>query len=279
MKKHFSTILLILVFLVGLSVMLYPTVSDAVNRAHQTRAVVDYERSVQEMDEKDYSQWFSGAERYNAALSADPEALYCPEELPDYASILDVTGTGIIGYISIPKINVSLPIYHGTEEAVLQVGVGHLEGSSFPIGGPSTHAVLSAHRGLPSARLFTDLDKLEEGDTFEVTVLDRVLTYEVDAISIVLPQEAEGLLVQEGQDLVTLMTCTPYGINSHRLLVRGRRVEGNQRIHAVTVTSEAVKLDPLVIAPVLAAPMLLALLGWLLLTPGKSKKKKGGKTP
>lgn len=279
MKKQFSTILLVLVFLVGLSVMLYPTVSDAVNRAHQSRAVVDYERSVQEMDEKDYSTWFFGAEHYNAALSADPEALYRPEELPDYAGILDVTGTGIIGYISIPKINVSLPIYHGTEESVLQIGVGHLEGSSFPIGGPSTHAVLSAHRGLPSARLFTDLDKLEEGDTFEVTVLDRVLTYEVDNISIVLPQEAEGLLVQEGQDLVTLMTCTPYGINSHRLLVRGRRVEGNQRIHAVTVTSEAVKLDPLVFAPILAAPMLLALLGWLLLTPGKSKKKKGGKHP
>lgn len=278
MKKHFSTILLVLVFLVGLGVMLYPTVSDAVNRAHQTRAVVDYQSSVEKMSQQDFSQWFRKAEDYNEALAREPEKLYRPEELPDYMGTLDVTGTGIMGYLSIPKINVSLPIYHGTEEAVLQVGVGHLEGSSFPIGGESTHAVLSAHRGLPSSRLFTDLDQLEEGDTFEVTVLDRVMIYEIDHISIVLPQEAEGLLVKEGEDLVTLMTCTPYGINSHRLLVRGRRIEGNERIHAVTVTSEAVKLDPVVIAPILAAPLLLALLAWLLLTPGKSKKKKGGES-
>ena len=278
MKKHFSTILLVLVFLVGLGVMLYPTVSDAVNRAHQTRAVMDYTSSVEKMSQQDFSDWFQKAEAYNEALAEDPEALYLPESLPDYGSTLDVTGTGIMGYLSIPKINVSLPIYHGTEESVLQIGVGHLEGSSFPIGGESTHAVLSAHRGLPSSRLFTDLDQLKEGDTFEVTVLDRVLTYEIDNISIVLPQEAEGLLVKEGEDLVTLMTCTPYGINSHRLLVRGRRIDGIERIHAVTVTSEAVKLDPVVIAPVLAAPLLLALLAWLLLTPGKSKKKKGGET-
>ncbi len=276
MKKHVSTILLVLVFLVGLGVMLYPTVSDAVNRAHQTRAVESYSNSVAQMS--DFSTWFEKAEVYNKALAQDPEAFYLPDSLPDYAGTLDVTGTGIMGYLSIPKINVSLPIYHGTEEAVLQVGVGHLEGSSFPIGGESTHAVLSAHRGLPSSRLFTDLDQLEVGDIFEVTVLDRVLTYEIDNISIVLPQDAEGLLVKEGEDLVTLMTCTPYGVNSHRLLVRGRRIEGSQRIHAVTVTSEAVKLDPVVIAPILAAPLLLALLLWLLLTPGKSKKKKGGQT-
>ena len=278
MKKHFSTILLVLVFLVGLGVMLYPTVSDAVNRAHQTRAVESYSDSVAQMSEQDFSTWFEKAEVYNKALAQDPEALYLPESLPDYEGTLDVTGTGIMGYLSIPKINVSLPIYHGTDEAVLQIGVGHLEGSSFPIGGESTHAVLSAHRGLPSSRLFTDLDQLEEGDIFEVTVLDRVLIYEIDNISIVLPQEAEGLLVKEGEDLITLMTCTPYGINSHRLLVRGRRIEGSERIHAVTVTSEAVKLDPVVIAPILAAPLLLALLAWLLLTPGKSKKKKGGET-
>lgn len=278
MKKHFSTILLVLVFLVGMGVMLYPTVSDAVNRAHQTRAVESYSDSVAQMSEQDFSTWFEKAEVYNKALAQDPEALYLPESLPDYEGTLDVTGTGIMGYLSIPKINVSLPVYHGTDEAVLQIGVGHLEGSSFPIGGENTHAVLSAHRGLPSSRLFTDLDQLEEGDIFEVTVLDRVLTYEIDNISIVLPQEAEGLLVKEGEDLITLMTCTPYGINSHRLLVRGRRIEGGERVHAVTVTSEAVKLDPVVIAPILAAPLLLALLLWLLLTPGKSKKKKGGKT-
>ena len=278
MKKHFSTILLVLVFLVGLGVMLYPTLSDAVNRAHQTRAVESYSNSVAKMSEQDFSTWFEKAEVYNEALAQDPGAFYLPDSLPDYTGTLDVTGTGIMGYLSIPKINVSLPVYHGTNESVLQIGVGHLEGSSFPIGGESTHAVLSAHRGLPSSRLFTDLDQLEEGDTFEVTVLDRVLTYEIDNISIVLPQDAEGLLVKEGEDLVTLMTCTPYGINSHRLLVRGRRIEGDERIHAVTVTSEAVKLDPVVIAPILAAPLLLVLFGWLLLTPGKSKKKKVGET-
>ena len=277
MKKHFSTVLLVLVFLVGLGVMLYPTVSDAVNRAHQTRAVSDYTNRIEEMSQQDFSAWFRKAEAYNEALAQDPEALYLPESLPDYWGTLDVTGTGIMGYLSIPKINVSLPVYHGTEEAVLQIGVGHLEGSSFPIGGNSTHAVLSAHRGLPSSRLFTDLDQLEKGDIFEITVLDRVLTYEIDDISIVLPQDAEGLLVKEGEDLVTLMTCTPYGINSHRLLFRGRRIESGERIHALTVTSEAVKLDPVVIAPILAAPLLLALLLWLLLTPGKFKKK-GGET-
>lgn len=273
MKKRFSTILLVLVFLVGLSVMLYPTVSDAVNRAHQTRAVVDYEHSVASAD-TDYTALFAAAESYNAALAQQPDLLYRPKELSDYENILNVTPLGIMGYLSIPKINVSLPIYHGTEDTVLQVGVGHLEGSSFPIGGKSTHAVLSAHRGLPSAKLFTDLDKLEPGDTFEVTVLNRVLTYEVDNISIVLPQEAEGLLVQPGKDYLTLMTCTPYGINSHRLLVRGRRIENGERLHKVNVVSEAVKVDPLLIAPILAAPLLLVLLIWLI-WPGKQKKKGG----
>ena len=225
MKKNLSTFLLILVFLVGLSVMLYPTVSDAVNRAHQTRAVVDYEHSVQGMEEKDYTAWFQKAEEYNALLASDPEALYRPETLPDYASTLDVTGTGIMGYLSIPRLNVSLPIYHGTGESVLQIAVGHLEGSSFPIGGQSTHAVLSAHRGLPSARLFTDLDQMEEGDTFILNILGHKLAYEVDQIKVVLPEEMSDLEIQEGKDLCTLVTCTPYGINTHRLLVRGHRTK------------------------------------------------------
>ena len=275
MKKNLSTFLLILVFLVGLSVMLYPTVSDAVNRAHQTRAVVDYEHSVQGMEEKDYTAWFQKAEEYNALLASDPEALYRPETLPDYASTLDVTGTGIMGYLSIPRLNVSLPIYHGTGESVLQIAVGHLEGSSFPIGGQSTHAVLSAHRGLPSAKLFTDLDKLEPGDTFEVTVLNRVLTYEVDNISIVLPQEAEGLLVQPGKDYLTLMTCTPYGINTHRLLVRGRRIETPDQYKYLRVTAEALKIEPIIVAPIMALPMLLILLIGMLISTRKPKKTRG----
>lgn len=168
-----------------------------------------------------------------------------------------------MGYITIDKINVQLPIYHGTSDSVLQVGVGHLEGTSLPVGGASTHCVLSAHRGLPSAVLFTNLDRLEAGDTFTVTVLDRLLTYEVDQISIVLPEQVQDLLITDGQDYMTLMTCTPYGINTHRLLVRGRRVENAAEKH-INVTPDATRIDPMLVAPVVALPILLLLLTVLL---------------
>ena len=271
MKKNLSTIILVLVFFVGLSVLLYPSVSNFVNERTQTRAVASYDKSVAEMGETDYTAYFEAADEYNKALEEKPSAFYEPEEIPDYDTILDVTGTGIMGYVSIGKIGVKLPIYHGTAEGVLQEAAGHLQGTSFPVGGESTHAVLSAHRGLPSAKLFTDLDKIEVGDTFTINILDRVLTYEVDDISIVLPDEVDKLQIEPGQDYVTLMTCTPYGINTHRLLVRGHRVD-TVETKVIHVTAEAFRVEPIMVAPVLAAPLLLILLIWLLFFPEKKSK-------
>ena len=240
MKKNKSTIILILVFFVGLSVMLYPTISDYVNQLHQTRAVANYAADVDKLSDADYTAYFEAADAFNAQIAADPDALYFPDRFPSYESTLDVTGTGIMGYITIEKIGVELPIYHGTSDAVLQVAAGHLEGTSLPVGGASTHAVISAHRGLPSAKLFTNLDQLEVGDTFTITVLDRVLTYEVDNISIILPTETDSLKVVDGKDYVTLMTCTPYGINTHRLIVQAKRVAYNGEDDAPTQPVQAV---------------------------------------
>ena len=237
MKKNRSTIILILIFLVGLSVMLYPTVSDYVNQRHQSRALASYDETVNEMSDADYTAYFEAADAYNQRLAATPNSFFTPEQVSGYDETLDVSGTGIMGYITIPRIGVELPVYHGTSDGVLQVAAGHLEGSSLPVGGAGTHAVISAHRGLPSAKLFTNLDELEAGDTFTITVLDRVLTYEVDRISIVLPTETDLLQPVEGQDYVTLMTCTPYGINTHRLLVRGHRVNTRESQKHVRVTA------------------------------------------
>ena len=275
MKKNKSTITLILVFFVGLSVMLYPTISDYVNQLHQTRAVANYAADVDKLSDADYTAYFEAADAFNAQIAADPDALYFPDRFPSYESTLDVTGTGIMGYITIEKIGVELPIYHGTSDAVLQVAAGHLEGTSLPVGGASTHAVISAHRGLPSAKLFTNLDQLEVGDTFTITVLDRTLTYEVDNISIVLPTETDSLKVSEGKDYVTLMTCTPYGINTHRLLVRGRRITTPDKLKHIRVTSDAIKIEPILTAPIMALPLLLVLLFWLLFAPRKRSSAKG----
>lgn len=275
MKKNLSTIILVLVFFVGLSVLLYPSVSNFVNERTQTRAVASYDKSVAEMGETDYTAYFEAADEYNKALAEKPSAFYAPEEITGYDTILDVTGTGIMGYIAVEKIHVKLPIYHGTSAGVLQEAVGHLEGTSFPVGGGGTHAVLSAHRGLPSAKLFSDLDKVEVGDTFTVNILDRVLTYEVDDISIVLPNETEKLQIEPGKDYVTLMTCTPYGINTHRLLVRGHRIE-TAETKVIHVTAEAFLIEPIMTAPVIAAPFLLLLLIWMIFCPGK-KSKRGDK--
>lgn len=280
MKKNKSTIILIFVFFVGLSVMLYPTISDYVNQLHQTRAVANYAADVDKLSDADYTAYFEAADAFNAQIAADPDALYFPDRFPSYESTLDVTGTGIMGYITIEKIGVELPIYHGTSDAVLQVAAGHLEGTSLPVGGASTHAVISAHRGLPSAKLFTNLDQLEVGDTFTITVLDRTFTYEVDNISIVLPTETDSLKVVDGKDYVTLMTCTPYGINTHRLLVRGRRITTPDKLKHIRVTSDAIKIEPLLTAPIMALPLLLVLLFWLLFAPSKrsSAKDKTHKT-
>ena len=270
MKKNRSTIILILIFLVGLSVMLYPTVSDYVNQRHQSRALASYDETVNEMSDADYTAYFEAADAYNQRLAATPNSFFTPEQVSGYD---ETSSTGIMGYNTIPRIGVELPVYHGTSDGVLQVAAGHLEGSSLPVGGAGTHAVISAHRGLPSAKLFTNLDELEAGDTFTITVLDRVLTYEVDRISIVLPTETDLLQPVEGQDYVTLMTCTPYGIKTHRLLVRGHRVNTRESQKHVRVTADATRIDPIITAPVIALPMLAVLLIWLLVTKKRMENK------
>ena len=276
MKKHLSTIALILVLLAGVSLLLYPTVSDYWNARHASKAVADYTQNVQALDQDAYDELLAAAEDYNRSLLTRENGFFLTEEQQaQYESLLDISGTGIMGYIEIPSINVSLPIYHGTSDGVLQVAAGHLEGTSLPVGGESTHAVISAHRGLPSAKLFTHLDRLEVGDTFTITVLDRELTYEVDKISIVLPTEVDELKVVDGKDYVTLMTCTPYGINTHRLLVRGRRVETPDQYKHLRVTAEALKIEPIIVAPIMALPMLLILLIGMLISTRKPKKTRG----
>ena len=260
-KKDFSTIALIVVFFVGVSVLLYPTVSDYWNSLHQSQAIATYADSVENMDEQDYEKLWDAAVSYNQKLFQSGHGLGLKdEEKEEYNELLDVSGTGIMSYVEIPKIKCSLPIYHGTDEGVLQIAVGHIEGSSLPVGGLNTHCVLSGHRGLPSAKLFSNLDKLEEGDIFMIRTLDQTLTYEVDQIRIVLPDEVEDLKVEEGKDLCTLVTCTPYGINTHRLLVRGYRVANQEEAEAVRVTADAMLVDNRIVAMCIAVPVLVLLL-------------------
>ena len=277
MKKHLSTLLLVAVFLLGVCILLYPTASDYWNSLHQTRAIGAYEDALAGMTRRDYDAAFQQAEDYNRALAALDAPMSEYQSLSDagmdYEEILNINGVGIMGYIEIPAINVSLPIYHGTDDNVLQIAAGHISWTSLPVGGESSHCVLSGHRGLPSAKLFTNLDQLVEGDTFTIRVLDEVLTYEVDQILIVEPEDVSALEIIPGRDLCTLVTCTPYGINTHRLLVRGTRIENEPQAQTVRVTSDAVQIEPLLVAPVLAAPVLLILL-LVLLLPGKQKRKK-----
>ena len=272
MRKHLSTIVLVILLLIGLSLLLYPTVSDYWNSFHQTRAIATYAENVAALDNASYDAIWDAARQYNRNLLNRSNSFRLSEEQKaEYESLLDISGQGVMGYIEIPKIDVSLPIYHGTEDPVLQVAVGHLEWTSLPVGGESTHCVLSGHRGLPSAKLFTNLDKLREGDTFLLRVLDEILTYEVDQILIVEPQDTAALEIVEGQDYCTLVTCTPYGINTHRLLVRGHRTDNIEEVKTVRVTADAVQLEPMLVAPVVAIPMLLILL-ILLLLPRRRKK-------
>ena len=260
-KKDFSTIALIVVFFVGVSVLLYPTVSDYWNSLHQSQAITTYADSVENMDEQDYEKLWDAAVSYDQKLFQSGHGLGLKdEEKEEYNELLDVSGTGIMSYIEIPKIKCSLPVYHGTDEGVLQIAVGHIEGSSLPVGGLNTHCVLSGHRGLPSAKLFSNLDKLEEGDIFMIRTLDQTLTYEVDQIRIVLPDEVEDLKIEEGKDLCTLVTCTPYGINTHRLLVRGHRVANQEEAEAVRVTADAMLVDNRIVAMCIAVPVLVLLL-------------------
>jgi len=273
MKKHLSTLILILVFLTGLSLLLYPTVSDYWNSLHQSRAIAEYAGQVAELDNGRYEQLWADARSYNVGLiqKADRYEM-SDEEQEEYESLLDVSGSGIIGYIEIPLIGCSLPIYHGTDESVLQIAVGHIAGTSLPVGGAGTHSVLSGHRGLPSARLFTDLDQLNMGDNFILRILDETLTYEVDQILIVEPHEMDALEIVPGKDYCTLVTCTPYGINSHRLLVRGHRTENQEDALTVRVTADAMQIEPVIVAPLVAVPMLLVLLAVLLVSTGRKKR-------
>ena len=276
MKRRIINLSLILVFLIGLSLLLYPSVSDWWNSMHQTRAIANYSETIANLDRDLYEDIWNRAAEYNATLALRGiRWTLSDEELAEYNSQLDPGGTGIMGYIEIPEIKCSLPIYHGTDASVLQIAIGHLEATSLPVGGAGSHCVLSGHRGLPSAKLFTHLDQLEVGDIFMLEVLNETLTYEVDQILIVLPHELDALQIVEGEDLCTLVTCTPYGVNSHRLLVRGHRVENQEAAKTVRVTAEAIQIEPLIVAPFVALPMLLLLL-IILLLPKRTKKKRGG---
>ena len=256
-----TTVILVLLFVIGLSLLLYPTLSDYWNSLHQSKAISDYADNVADLSKENYDELWTAAKSYNASLVPRFNAfLLTDEQKEQYDSLLNVSGLGIMGYIEIPEINCSLPIYHGTDESVLQIAVGHISWSSLPTGGESTHCVLSGHRGLPSAKLFTNLDKLTEGSTFMLRVLDDVLTYEVDQILTVLPDEVDALQIVEGDDLCTLVTCTPYGINSHRLLVRGHRIENVEAAKTARATADAIQIEPLLVAPAVAIPFLILLI-------------------
>ena len=272
-KSRASTVILIIVFLVGLSLLLYPSLSDYWNSFRQSRAIASYVESVSHLDNQEYQALLEEARAYNASLVGD-KTRFSPteEELAEYLTLLGSTGAAV-GYVEIPAIKLTLPIYLGTSETVLQVGVGTMEGSSLPIGGESTHAVLTGHRGLPSATLFTDLDRLVQGDMFHIHILNETCTYEVDQILIVEPAEMDALEIAEGEDYCTLVTCTPYGINSHRMLVRGHRIETPEDAVFVQVSPDALQMDPLFIAPFVAVPILLVLLLFLIFGGQKSSAK------
>lgn len=274
MKKNLSNIILISVFLVGLSLLLYPSVSDYWNSFRQTQAIANYTEVVANIDNEEYDRLWQEAQNYNQTLNHDSSRYIMSDAQRErYESLLNISGSGIMGYIEIPSINCYLPIYHGMDESVLQIAIGHIEGTSLPVGGEGSHCALSGHRGLPSAKLFTNLDKLVEGDVFMIRVLDEVLTYEVDQILIVLPAEMEALEIEAGQDYCTLVTCTPYSVNSHRLLVRGHRIDNIDEAGSIRVTADAIQIDPVIIAPLVAVPILLVLLAVLLFSTGRKRKK------
>lgn len=279
MKKKrggITTVILLAVLFAGLSLLLYPSISNYWNSYHSSKAISSYSDAVSSIDSEEYDNMIKAATEYNASLYRSFGSYkLSDEERSRYKELLDISGTGIMGYIEIPSIDVRLPIYHGTDEAVLQVAVGHLEWSSLPVGGSGTHCVMSGHRGLPSAKLFTNLDKLAEGDIFMIRVLDEVFTYEVDRILIVDPTDMSALSTEYGKDLCTLVTCTPYGINTHRLLVRGHRIENTEEAVAVRIASEANQIEPLLVAPIVAIPLLFTALV-ILFIPKKKSTYEGG---
>lgn len=274
MKKNWLNIILTAVFLIGTSLLLYPTVSDYWNSFHQSQAIAKYAEEVALLDDGEVEKMFSDAHAYNQTLTTKNNRFQPTEEEADvYQNVLNISN-GVMGYIEIPIIKTSLPIYHGVDESVLQVAVGHIPGTSLPVGGPGTHTVLSGHRGLPSAKLFTDLDQLVEGDIFIIRVADEVMTYEVDQILVVEPDEISSLAIEAGMDYTTLVTCTPYGVNTHRLLVRGHRIENISESGSIQVTSDAMQIDATLVAAVLAMIPLLILVLVVLL---KSKKRNSAK--
>lgn len=273
MKKNRSNVILALVFLVGLSLLSYPALSNFVNQRNQTSAITTYQEGLSTLEEKDYTALWQAAESYNQRLAEKGRVSLLDEETTQqYNALLNPLGNGIMGYVSIPTISVNLPIYHGTTESVLQVATGHLPVTSLPTGGAGTHAAISGHRGLPSAKLFTNLDQLREGDLFMLNILDRVLVYEVDQILIVLPEEVDGISIEEGEDLCTLVTCTPYGINSHRLLVRGHRIDYKEAVTYI-VQADGVRVQSIFVAAGLMVPMLLVLVVIMLFSTRKTKRK------
>ena len=267
-KEQKVNLILCLIILIGIGLISYPSVADWWNSLHQTRAIASYAAAVSQLNTEDYDRLFEEAEEYNRRLAETGIKWSMTEgELQEYNSILDISDSGIMGYIDIPRLRQTLPIYHGTDDKVLQIAIGHLAGTSFPVGGESTHCVVSGHRGLPSARLFSDLDRLVVGDIWTMTILNRTVTYEVDRIRIVEPEDLTELQITEGNDYCTLLTCTPYGINSHRLLVRGHRIpnlDGDANVMA-----DAMQVDRTLVAIAVGAVMLLILLMYLAVTSSK----------
>lgn len=265
MKKHLSTVILVLMLVLGFCLLLYPTFSDYVNSLLQSRAIASYNESVKDLDSADYEKILNDAKQYNAELAQKPQKYDLSEaEKVRYEQLLRIVETGMMGYIEIPSIKVSLPIYHGTGDEVLNTAISHLEWTSLPVGGASSHCVLTGHRGLPNAMLFTNLDSLKEGDTFVLRVLNEVLTDEVDQILIVEPNDTEALQIVEGKDYCTLVTCTPYGVNTHRLLVRGHRTENADGTLA-SVAADAMRINPILVALAIALPLLVILVIVILL--------------
>lgn len=267
-----STLILVTILLAGISIMMYPTVSDWWNSMHASMAIASYKEAVENMSGEDKEKILEEARRYNASLPNGANFQLDEGQYAEYESLLDVSGTGVMGYIRIDSIGVDLPVYHGTEESVLQIAIGHISGSSLPVGGERTHCILSGHRGLPSAKLFTDLDKVTEGDVFTVTVLDSTITYQVDQIRIVLPEETDELAITDGKDYCTLVTCTPYGVNTHRILVRGTRIDNIDGDHVIT--AEAVRIPSYIVIPAVGIPILFVLLLIMMIYYRRKKPRK-----
>ncbi len=264
MKSKITNTILILIFIGGISLLLYPTISDYWNSFHQSQAISEYSEKIAVMDKEEYERLLNEAKEYNKKLrEGNSQYAISDEQEEEYNKLLNVSGIGVMAYIEIPKINCTLPIYHGVDESVLQVAIGHLPWTSLPTGELGNHTVVSGHRGLPSAKLLTDLDKVEENDIFIIRVLNEVLTYEVESILIVEPEEIDSLKLEKGRDLCTLVTCTPYGVNSHRLLVRGHRIENRPDARNIRVAADAMQIEPIVVAPLVAIPIILLLLGGL----------------